>query len=163
MSSLTLNLLGSFEAYLDGEPISALRSSRAQALLIYLTVERSSTNRREYLFTMLWPGMPEKSARHNLSQTLYALRQAFPEVPEREKGVMVPLLLTSRQTIQINPEAAVDLDIHQLDYQLGKAQNHQHRRGHPRETGREGDRRRDRHSDARWRAGHFARPRPADV
>jgi DNA-binding SARP family transcriptional activator len=87
MSSLSLNLLGSFGAYLDGESIDELRSSRVQALLIYLAVERSTKHRREYLFTLLWPGMPEKSARHNLSQTIYALRQTFTCIQALEQAV----------------------------------------------------------------------------
>jgi DNA-binding SARP family transcriptional activator len=126
MSSLWLNLLGSFGVYLDGEPIDELRSSRVQALLIYLAVERSTTHRREYLFTLLWPGMPEKSARHNLSQTLYALRQTFPAVNSDGSQETVPLILANRQTIQLNPEASVDTDIHQLDRLLEESQTHIH-------------------------------------
>ena len=80
MSRLSLNLLGPFEACLNGEAVHDLRSRPVQALLIYLAVERSRAQRREGLFTLLWPGMPEKSARHNLSQALYALRQAYERV-----------------------------------------------------------------------------------
>ncbi|MCK5314529.1 MAG: hypothetical protein KAJ53_05375, partial [Anaerolineales bacterium] len=126
MFSLSLNLLGSFGAYLDGESIDELRSSRVQALLIYLAVERSTKHRREYLFTLLWPGMPEKSARHNLSQTLYALRQTFPAVNSDGSQETVPLILANRQTVQLNPEASVDTDIHQLDSLLEETQTHEH-------------------------------------
>jgi len=126
MSSLSLNLLGSFKVSLDGEPIPDLRSSRVRALIIYLAVERSSVHRREHLFTLLWPGMPEKSARHNLSQTLYSLRQTFPDVPGLEKEEPVHLLLADRQTVQINPAAAVQIDIHQLDRLLEGVQIHDH-------------------------------------
>jgi serine/threonine protein kinase/DNA-binding SARP family transcriptional activator len=126
MSSLSLNLLGSFGAFLDYKSIDELRSNRVQALLIYLAVERSELSRREFLCTLLWPGMPEKSARHNLSQTLYALRQIFPEVPALAHDDTVPLLLADRQTVQLNPAAQVKVDLHQLDDLLKKTRLHDH-------------------------------------
>jgi DNA-binding SARP family transcriptional activator/predicted ATPase len=126
MSPLELNLFGSFRATLDGESIDNMRSTKVKALLIYLAVERSTAHRREYLFTLLWPGMPEKSARHNLSQTLYDLRQTIPAVSSNQSQETVPLILANRQTVQMNPTAAVDVDIHQLDGLLEKYQGHHH-------------------------------------
>ena len=121
MSPLSLHLLGPFEAHLDSIPLQDLRSSRAQALLIYLTVERASTHRREHLCTLLWPGMPEKSARHNLSQTLYTLRQAIPD-----GDPPIPLLLVNRQIVQLNPATQVQIDLHQMDRLLQSTRTHDH-------------------------------------
>ncbi len=70
--------------------------------------------------------MPEKSARHNLRQVLYALRQTFPEVVALGNNGTVPLLLTNRFTVQINPEAMVEVDIHRLDSTLDKTRSHDH-------------------------------------
>ena len=126
MSSLSLNLLGPFEAFSNGETITELRSSKAQALLIYLAVEKGTAHRRESLFTLLWPGMPEKSARHNLRQVLYSLRQIFPEVAAVDGDETVPLLLSGRQTIQINPQAAGTVDVHQVNQLLDETQVHDH-------------------------------------
>jgi DNA-binding SARP family transcriptional activator len=126
MASLQMNLLGSFKAYLDGEPVEEIRSSRFQALLIYLAVEHTRLHRREALCTLLWSGMPEKKARHNLSQTLYALRQAFPDISDTSVKESVPLLQADRQTIQINPAVSIQVDIHTLDDLLETVQVHNH-------------------------------------
>lgn len=61
--------------------------------------------------TLLWPGLPQKSAQANLRQTLYLLNQAVPEVQARTEGETVPLLLADRGSIQINPEARFELDV----------------------------------------------------
>ena len=57
MASLSLSLLGDFQVQLNGTDPGAFRTSKAQALLIYLAVERSRAHRRETLFTLFWPGM----------------------------------------------------------------------------------------------------------
>ena len=88
---LALYLFGSPRMELDGVPVHIPRR-KALALLAYLVVEGNRPHRRESLFTLLWPGMPEKSARHVLSQTLYALRQVFPDL-EDPQGDPVPILL----------------------------------------------------------------------
>jgi len=128
MAALSLHLLGPFTATLNDQPLHNFKTSKVQALLIYLAVEKNRPNRREFLFTMLWPGMPEKSARHNLNQTLYALRQVFPTVPSDGGGESVPLIFSNRQTIQFNPKAAVDTDTHQVDQLIKETQHHRHQR-----------------------------------
>ncbi len=124
MSSLQLNLLGSFDALLDGQPLENL-GIKSKALLIYLAVERDRPHRRETLFTLLWPGMPEKSARHNLNQAIYALRQGFINF-EDNLGNPVPLLLSKRHTLQLNPVAYLSADIYQMDNLLSSTQTHTH-------------------------------------
>ncbi len=123
---LSIETFGNLTIEFDGEPITSFSSRKAEALLIYLAVERETAHRRESLFTLLWPGMPEKSARHNLRQLLYALRQTFPAVTALEGEKTVPLLRADRQTIQINPQAAVTVDVHQLDQLLEGTQVHDH-------------------------------------
>ncbi len=111
MPILDLKLLGSFSATIDNDPANVYRTKAVQALLIYLACQPDEPHRRELLMTLLWPGLPQKSAQANLRQTVYLLRQAIPEVQSREGEGAVPLLLTGRQTIQVNPEAAFQLDI----------------------------------------------------
>jgi len=60
--SLVIKTLGDFDFQLDGEAYSGLSSRKAEALLVYLAVEKGTTHRRESLFTLLWPGMPETFA-----------------------------------------------------------------------------------------------------
>ena len=83
MGELRISLLGSFQASFDDRPLAPFRTSKVQALLIYLAVEALSeptvTHRREALMELLWPGLPLKSAQDNLRQTLYQLRKAIPQ------------------------------------------------------------------------------------
>ena len=48
-----------------------------EGLLIYLTMESRRAHRRENLVGLLFPDMPDESARVNLRQTLTRLRRAI--------------------------------------------------------------------------------------
>ncbi|MBK8128000.1 MAG: protein kinase, partial [bacterium] len=74
--------------------------------------------------TLLWPGMPETSARANLRQILFHLRQAIPDFTGG--GTPVPLLIANRHTIQLNPEASVAIDTEQFAALLVQVQRHEH-------------------------------------
>lgn len=124
---LTLTLFGRFQADLDGQVLTSFRTSKVQALLVYLASE-PEPHRRDSLTELLWPGMPERSARHNLRQVLYYLRSALRELsasPDDEETT-VPLLLANRQTIQLNPAAAVSTDIARFDELLDGVTEHEH-------------------------------------
>jgi DNA-binding SARP family transcriptional activator len=112
MSNLSLSLLGSFSASLDGQQLTPFRTKSVQALLIYLVCEAKQAHQRETLMDLLWPGMPLASAQNNMRQTLYRLRQAIPEVQAKEANANLPFLLTDRQSVQINPRAAYEVDVH---------------------------------------------------
>ena len=120
---LALFFLGPFRAEIDGESLVPFRSSKAQALLIYLTVEHGQPSpgpvRREMLMELLWPGMPEASARQNLRQSLYLLRQELPPAPARDGSEPVALIVADRQTIAINPEAIYTSDLAAFKQLLG--------------------------------------------
>ena len=123
MSQFSISLLGSFEANLDGQPLSNFRTRSVQALLIYLVCAAERPHRpgsgqaspREQLMDLLWPGMPLQSAQANLRQTIYRLRQMIPELNSKEGDTAVPFLITNRQTIQINPDADYIADVHAFD------------------------------------------------
>lgn len=121
MSQLTLSLLGPFQAVLNGAPLTGFRTQKVQALLIILTAEPQTAHRREQLMTLLWPGMPEPSARANLRQVLFHLRQVIPDF-----DAATPLLIANRHTIQLNPEAAITVDVAQFSALLTQAQRHEH-------------------------------------
>ena len=74
MVRLTLSLLGPFQALVDGEPATGFSTAKVRALLAYLAMESDRPHRREALTGLLWPDRPERSARQNLSQALYNLR-----------------------------------------------------------------------------------------
>jgi WD40 repeat protein/serine/threonine protein kinase/DNA-binding SARP family transcriptional activator len=119
MSMLDLSFFGRFQAVSRGEPLSSFRTQKVQALLIYLAAAPEKAHRREMLMTLLWPGMPEQSARANLRQVLFLLRQAIPDGEET-------LLIANRETIQLNPLAGTSSDIMQFDRLLQDVRNHDH-------------------------------------
>ena len=102
MTKLSLSVLGPFTASSDERPLTQFRTKSVQALLVYLACQPEA-HQREQLMTLLWPGLPQKSAQGSLRQTLYLLRKAIPELPAKDGESMVPLLLADRQTVQINP------------------------------------------------------------
>ncbi|MFQ5436880.1 MAG: BTAD domain-containing putative transcriptional regulator, partial [Anaerolineae bacterium] len=130
MNPFTLSLFGRFQARLNGEPIPGFRTAKVQALLIYLVAEPTRPHRRETLMTLLWPGMPERSARQNLRQIIYNLRRAVPDLPVKtddgQAEGTVPLLLANRQTIQLNPQADVASDVARFEALTRSVQTHDH-------------------------------------
>ena len=62
MGSLKLGVLGPFEAALDGRSLGRFRTKTVPALLVYLACQPETVHRREHLMTLLWPGLPQKSA-----------------------------------------------------------------------------------------------------
>jgi DNA-binding SARP family transcriptional activator len=62
---LELRLLGQFDIRLGEVPIS-IPSRPAQSLLAYLALTAGTAHRRERLAGLLWPDMPDDSARASL-------------------------------------------------------------------------------------------------
>ena len=107
---LSLALLGPFQATFDDRPLTQFNTTKAQALLIYLAVERERIHQREALMALLWPGLPLESAQQSLRQTLYRLRQVI----EPQKSDM-PFILAERFTLTWNPDAPTALDVAQFE------------------------------------------------
>jgi WD40 repeat protein/serine/threonine protein kinase/DNA-binding SARP family transcriptional activator len=124
MNGLRLSFFGRFQACLNGESIGSFRTQKVQALLIFLAATPNNAHRREMLMTLLWPGMPDQSARANLRQILFLLRQLIPDIGDN--GTAFPLLIANRDTIQLNPQARVDSDTAQFDSLLKETQTHNH-------------------------------------
>ena len=128
MSGLTLTLLGSFWASLDDKPVQSFGVKKVQALLICLAAEPEAI-RRDILLTLLWPGMPERSARHNLRQSLYHLRTIIPEVAPKDitaASTPVSLVTANRQTIQLNDAVDIGVDVIQFEKLIERTQAHDH-------------------------------------
>jgi predicted ATPase/DNA-binding SARP family transcriptional activator len=114
MKELEVSLLGTFEARLAGSKLKGFRTRKVQALFIYLllnNLDRSDGRvDRERLMVLLWPEKPDKSARENLRQALYQLRQTVSEVSGID-GDAVALVCSDRQQVWINPQARFHLDV----------------------------------------------------
>ncbi|MCP5010530.1 MAG: protein kinase, partial [Aestuariibacter sp.] len=126
MSELSLSLLGSFRAELNGRSLHKFRTSKVQALLIYLTVENGDPVSRNTLMGLLWPDLPRHSAQLNLRQTVYQLRKLLAELSIGEGDTAVSFLISERLTIGIHPEAAYTVDVQTFNQHLQAFQTHTH-------------------------------------
>jgi DNA-binding SARP family transcriptional activator len=123
MPDLVLSLLGPVQTTLDGRPVQ-FRTKKSQAILLYLASE--ATARREFLLSLLWQDYLERSARKSLRTNLYHLKKAIPEVVGDAEGGRVPLILSDKQLIEINPAAAYQSDLVTFSKLLQRVDKHAH-------------------------------------
>ncbi|MCB8984877.1 MAG: AAA family ATPase [Ardenticatenaceae bacterium] len=107
MSRLHISFLGTFQVLLDRRPIVHFRAANNQGLLVYLVLQRTRPAPREQLAALFWPEESEQTARNNLRQSLFQLRQLL----GNENESVLPYLLVTRQTVQFNPESDFELDV----------------------------------------------------
>ena len=105
MPHLSLSFLGSFQAALDGHPITDFKSNKVRALLIYLAVEHDRPQPREILAGCLWPDTPDRIALNNLRYALSSLRQAI-----QDRSAAPPFLIISRGALRFNTASDCSLD-----------------------------------------------------
>lgn len=114
MTYLSLSLLGTFDAKLDGKPLDGFRSNKARALLAYLAVEARSHS-RAHLAGLLWPEWPEVSARTYVRQAVGNLRQIL-----GDRNAKLPFLLVTRQSIQFNGNSNCRVDVVEVQKSVGE-------------------------------------------
>ncbi|RIK33516.1 MAG: hypothetical protein DCC55_34775, partial [Chloroflexi bacterium] len=124
MAKLTLSLFGRFQALLDDQSITDFETDKGRALLAYLAVEaaaRGGAHSRSTLAALLWPDYPEESARTTLRHVLHCLRATIHDATGAQ-----PLLLSTRQTLQLNPAVAYTLDVATFTNLLAHCAAHTH-------------------------------------
>src|SRR5438046_8418459 len=77
LAPLVIRLFGPFEAWVNGVPLSRLRSRKGHSLLALLILRGGREAERSWLVGMLWPESPESSALANLRSSLKDLRRAL--------------------------------------------------------------------------------------
>jgi predicted ATPase/DNA-binding SARP family transcriptional activator/Tfp pilus assembly protein PilF len=122
MPRLTLSALGPLTLTLDDQPLKGLDYKKVRALLVLLTLEGQRVHARSELCGQLWPEHDERAARASLSQAISQLRQAL-----GDKDADRPFLLVSSESIQLNPEADVQLDVTTFLAAIQRAEQHRHR------------------------------------
>ncbi|MFQ5400195.1 MAG: BTAD domain-containing putative transcriptional regulator [Anaerolineae bacterium] len=110
MASLSLALLGSFQATLDQTPISKFKSAKVRALLVYLLMEADRSHRREALAGMLWPSRSTSDALASLRFALSNLRSAI-----GDRQADPSFLIISRETLQFNLASDHWLDVREFE------------------------------------------------
>lgn len=106
MSKLEMRLLGGLQLSQDGARLVDFSSEKGKALLCYLAVTGQSYTRAS-LAGLLWPESPETHARASLRRVLTEIRKKVP-----------PCLVTTRQTVAINPDASIWVDAIQCERSL---------------------------------------------
>lgn len=109
---LKILTLGGVRILLNNTPVTSLITRKVEALLIYLACNPGE-HQREVLAEMFWDDLPAERAAGNFRNILSNLRQNLD-----------PFLLVTRQTVAINPESDVSLDVRELDDALRLCEKH---------------------------------------
>lgn len=120
MAAFSLTLLGGFQVERDGLVVAAFESNKVRALLAYLAIETERIHQRAQLATLLWPDHPDAMARSNLRHVLHQLRQTLADDPA------TPLLLTTYQTVELNPVFVLNTDVRHFTTLLATCARHSH-------------------------------------
>ncbi len=123
MAHLTLDVLGAMQITLADGETAKFQSDQTRALLVYLAVEADRPHRREALIGLLWPDSPEETARHNLRQALFNLRQTIGDAASDP-----PYLHITRNEIQFNSASDFALDVASFNALLAACASHPHAR-----------------------------------
>jgi DNA-binding SARP family transcriptional activator len=103
MVSLTLCLLGDFQARLPSGDLLTIRKQKAQALLACLAVSPGNSHTRDKLANMLWSDRDNEHARKGLRQTLTSLR--------RDLAIVEPAPLKAVGDGVALDASAIDIDV----------------------------------------------------
>src|SRR5215216_6266311 len=106
---LSLYFLGPPKLCLNNEPVKADRR-KAVALLAYLAVN-GSRQTRDSLSALLWPDYDQSKAFTNLRHTLWEIQQVIGE----------NWLIADRETIELDPNADISLDVQQFESLLAQS------------------------------------------
>ncbi len=113
MALLRLALLGPFLVMADDRAVTGFESNKARALLAYLAADPGHPHSRDALAELLWPEQPAATASANLRHVLAHLRHVLAHLRHvlADATNEPPSLLADANTIQLNPAAALEVDL----------------------------------------------------
>src|SRR6516225_3304549 len=123
MARLALSLLGPVQLSVNGATVSAFPYDKVVALLALLAIGAGRPQRREALAALLWPDHDPLAARHSLSQAFFSLRRLVADSADQ------PLVLLTRQTVQLNLAGEHQVDVIAFRDLLDQRRRHQHPTG----------------------------------
>lgn len=103
--TLSVYCLGSFRAYVEDVLIDEWSGNIGKTIFKYLLSHRELPVHRDVLIDMFWPDDPVDSARRNLYQAIYSIRQAF-----RKSGHDLECILLEDSAYMINPALKLWVD-----------------------------------------------------
>jgi len=115
MKALSLEILGSPQIFFQKIPIQ-VDTRKAIALLIYLVIA-GNNHTRDKLSALLWPEYDQSRARAALRRTLSVLK----------KSLDGQIIRISRETIEIDSNADIFVDVFEFDKLVESVQAHRHR------------------------------------
>lgn len=103
---LQIRFLGQFDVRADGKRV--LVSTRAaQSLFAFLVLTAGTLHRREKIAGLLWPDVPDESARRSLRQELWRLRKVLnASNPNQPSPSGNDYLVAEELALMFNPAAA---------------------------------------------------------
>lgn len=110
---MRVRLMGGFELRTGDGTLLALESSRAEALLGYLLLHRSTAHPRGQLAFLLWPDTTESQARTNLRHLLHTIRRTLPDA---ERFVEI-----TPRTLRWHVETPCWIDVAEFEHLLDRA------------------------------------------
>lgn len=105
--TLHIHTLGGLEISLDEQPLSGLKTRKAQALLVYLACHAGQRFSREHLQGLLWADSDKKRAAASLRQVLSGLGRALP----------LGMLGLEKMDVWLDGQGDLRLDVAGLDEQ----------------------------------------------
>ena len=106
MPHLDMRMLGPCRAFLNGEEVEGIKSSKIRGLLAYLVVEADAVHSRARLAALLWPDLDAPRALGYLRHALTNLRQVL-----NERNNDPAYLHITRTTLQFNRRSDHTLDV----------------------------------------------------
>jgi DNA-binding SARP family transcriptional activator/tetratricopeptide (TPR) repeat protein len=102
---LRVRLFGGLAGSWGKTPLPAITGTASRSLFAYLLTYRDRPHTRDLLAGTFWPDLPDNLARRRLTQALWQIRKALE--PHS-------VLLTKGDTVQINPNLPIWLDIEEF-------------------------------------------------
>ncbi len=97
-----------------------LESAKVRALLTYLALHPDAPQARDYLAYLLWPDVPNETARKNLRQALYSLRKALGPAAAH-------VLDIQRDAVRLHPHPSMWVDVWAFERLEREVAAHPHR------------------------------------
>ncbi len=117
MATLSIQLLGTFQIFLDGQPLPGFDQRRQQLLLAYLILHRHTPLSRPHLAFTLWPDSSDAQALGNLRRELSKLRRYLRRhLPQAERYLAI-----DNQQVQWQADAGCGLDVADFEECLAAA------------------------------------------
>jgi DNA-binding SARP family transcriptional activator len=107
--SLAIHCLGLFRVYRNDQVITPWHSLKGQSILKYLVTQHGTPVPKDILMDLFWPDADPESARRNLHQAIYSLRQTL----RRGEPDFQPIQF-EHECYRFNPELALWLDVEEF-------------------------------------------------